>query len=125
MRDLTGSDPLSVSSSLLAICAMRQWGLDPRGYKGSKPDKLARRRGLVQAIAQATQGWLQVDAATVEQLQASDHLLDALVSALVGRAVVVGVTLPIPEEHQRAAAAEGWIHLPLRQPLAAFDPFVR
>jgi hypothetical protein len=155
VREVTGTDPLSVSSNLLAICAMRcarlltqlaegqaldrtgagrlvevypaaalrQWGLDPRGYKGAKVEKVERRRELVLAFASATAAWLELDAQTVELLQASDHYLDALVSAVVGRAVEIGLTEPIPTEHAEAASAEGWIHLPVRQPLSAFEPF--
>jgi hypothetical protein len=61
--------------------------------------------------------------ATLERLEASDHHLDALVSAVVGRAVELGLTLPIPAECVEAASTEGWIHLPARQPLSAFEPF--
>lgn len=155
VREITGADPLSVSSNLLAICAMRcarlltlladgapldrsgggpavevypaaalrQWGLDPRGYKGTKPEKLETRRQLVNAFATATCGWLELEAGDVERLQSSDHHLDALVSAVVGRAVELGLTVPIPAEYLKAAAVEGWIHLPQRRPLADFTPF--
>ena len=155
VRELTGTNPLSVSSNLLAICAMRcarlltlladgapldrtgaghavevypaaalrQWGLDPRGYKGARPDRLRKRRQLVAALADATAGWLELDPSTRERLSSSDHLVDALVSAVVGRAMASGLTLPIPPEHRDAALAEGWIHLPQRQPLADFSPF--
>jgi Protein of unknown function (DUF429) len=89
VREETGVDPLSVSSNLLAICAMRcahllvelagegaldrtgaglvaevypaaalrQWGLDPRGYKGTKPEKVAKRQELV-ATNRARRGLL-------------------------------------------------------------------
>lgn len=155
VREVTGTDPLSVSSNLLAICAMRcarllthltdrrpldrtgagrlvevypasalrQWGLDPRGYKGTKPERVERRRDLVWAFTSATADWLELDIETAERLGSSDHHLDALVSAVVGRAVELGLTQPIPAEHAEAASAEGWIHLPVRQPLSAFQPF--
>jgi hypothetical protein len=154
VREATGTDPLSVSTNLLAICAMRcarlltlltredsldrtgagryvevyptaalrQWGIDPRGYKGVKPEKLERRRKLVRELVSETTRWLRLDAGTVEQLDSSDHELDALISAVVGRAVELGLTEPIPADHRVAAAAEGWIHLPIRQALSAFDP---
>jgi predicted nuclease with RNAse H fold len=155
VRDATGAEPLSVSSNLLAICAMRcarlltliadgealdrtgsglvaevypaaalrQWQLDPRGYKGAKPEKVEKRRELVHALATATASWLALEPTALEHLAASDHLFDALVAALVGRAVELGQTLPIPDGHHQAATAEGWIHLPLAQPLAQFAPF--
>ncbi len=81
--------------------ALRQWGFDPRGYK-------------------ATSQWLELPQEQRVLLAASDHLFDALVSALVGRAVELGRTLPVPDEHRALAASEGWIHLPKRQPLSQF-----
>jgi hypothetical protein len=154
VSELTGADPLSVSSNLLAICAMRcarvltllgdgnpidraggevaaevypaaalrQWSLDARGYKGSKPDKLEKRAALVRALAAATASWLALDELLLDRLRASDHLVDALICAIVGRAVQIGVTLPIPEGLRQLAAAEGWIHLPQKRSLAEFDP---
>ena len=71
----------------------------------------------------ATRAWLALDARTRAALAASDHLLDALVAALVARAQLLGRTVPIPDDALPAARAEGWIHLPQRQPLAAFDSF--
>jgi len=45
-------------------------------------------------------------------LVGSDHALDALVAALVGRAFHMGrVVRPTADEHQ-AAAIEGWLCLP-------------
>lgn len=151
--ETTGVNPLSVSSNLLAICAMRcarllsalhgeealdrsgagrvvevypaaalrQWGLDPRGYKGSKLDRRERRRVLVGDFSAAVSPWLALDVAATRALESSDHLLDALVSAVVGRAAEVGQTLPTPGEHSEAASAEGWIHLPPRRPLSELD----
>ena len=155
VREETGADPLSVSSNLLAICAMRcarllvslahdkldrtgagllvevypaaamrQWGLDPRGYKGSKPEKVAKRRELVETIKAASSGWLDFRRKLEDELVRSDHHLDAFVSAIVGRAVETGQTLPIPDSSHEVAAREGWIHLPQRRPLAALDPRV-
>ena len=43
---------------------------------------------------------------------ADDDDFDALVSALVARAVEVGATDPIPSGHHWLAMREGWIHLP-------------
>jgi hypothetical protein len=155
VKDLTGTDPLSVSSNLLAICAMRcagfltrltqdspldrtgsglvvevypaaalrQWGLDPRGYKGTKPEKHEKRKALVALFADATANWLRLDAPTIERLGSSDHLLDALISAVIGRAAEAGLTLPIRPDQAEPALAEGWIHLPHRAPLSEFDPF--
>jgi hypothetical protein len=103
--------------------ALRQWGFEATGYKGNKPEQRDRRRRLAEAIAEATAPWLNLEPEQRALLAASDHLLDALVSALVARAAAVGLTVPIPLEVQAVAATEGWIHLPRRQPLAAFRPF--
>lgn len=102
--------------------ALRQWGLDARGYKGSKPEKRWKRDRLVEQIVEGTEHWLMLDAATVARLRDSDHFLDALIAAIIGRAVAIGRTLPIPPEHAQVADAEGWIHLPPQQPLGSFMP---
>jgi predicted nuclease with RNAse H fold len=157
VREVTGSNPLSTSSNLLAICAMRcarlltllsagravdrtggssiaevypaaalrQWGLDAMGYKGPKPEKREKRHKLVEAIAAGVASWFKLDDLTLGRLRSSDHLLDAFVSAVVGCAVYTGATEPIPNEYKDVAAREGWIHLPRRQPLVEFDPFMR
>ena len=52
-------------------------------------------------------------------LGASDHLLDALVCALVARAALVGATLAIPADVRALAELEGWIALPRPGSLAA------
>ena len=154
VRELTGADPLSVSSDRLAICAMRcarlltllvgsapldrtggrlvaevypaaslrQWQLDPRGYKGPKPEKVAKRAELVAALAASTTSWLELDSVLLEALRASDHLLDALLAALLARAVERAQTLPLEPDDLEVAKAEGWIHLPPAQPLGEFNP---
>lgn len=118
--DRTGS---GVAIEVYPAAALRQWGFDPTRYKGGKPAQLETRRRLAEAISDATAAWLTLDADERRLMAASDHLLDAFVSALVARAAAVGLTVPIPDDAQTVAATEGWIHLPIRQALAAFDPF--
>jgi hypothetical protein len=96
---------------------LRQWAFDPRGYKGPKPEKVEKRHQLV---SEATYANLSRDQR--ELLMASDHLFDAFVSTLVGRAVELGRTLPIPNQARASAVRKGWIHLPERQPLSQFRP---
>ena len=60
--------------------------------------------------------------ADAARLAQSDDPFDALVAALVARAVQVGQALPIPDELAESARAEGWIHLPSAAPLASFRP---
>jgi hypothetical protein len=45
-------------------------------------------------------------------MTASDHALDALICALVGRAIVAGCSAEVPPELRSAAEREGWIHVP-------------
>jgi Protein of unknown function (DUF429) len=117
--DRTGA---GLVAEVYPAAALRQWGLDPRGYKGSKPERAARRALLVAEIADATSGWLDLDRETRARIAGSDHLLDALLSAIVGRAVALGLTLPIPAVHRAVAEVEGWIHLPRSEPLEQFRP---
>jgi hypothetical protein len=118
--DRTGK---GVAIEVYPAAALRQWGLDATRYKGNKPEQQRKRRQLIETITQATSAWLELDAEELALLAASDHLLDALVSAIVARAAAIGVTLPIPDDVQVVAATEGWIHLPIRQPLVEFQPF--
>jgi hypothetical protein len=120
--DRTGS---GIAVEVYPAAALRQWGFEPTGYKGSKPEQQEKRRQLAQAIVDATTAWLDLGSEGASSIAASDHLLDALVSALVARAAAVGLTLPVPEDAHGVAAIEGWIHLPGRQPLASFDAFAR
>lgn len=110
--------PAAASSfEVYPAAPLRQWGFDPRGYKGSKPEKVEKRHQLVADLAAAASHWLELSAEQRELVMASDHLFDALVSAIVGRAVELGRTLPIPDEYRALAASEGWIH-PARAPAA-------
>jgi len=118
--DRTGA---GLAAEVYPAAALRQWGLDPRRYKGSKPDRVARRTQLVDEIAVATSSWLTLDSDQHAHLARSDHLLDALISAIVGRAVALGLTLRIPAEQRALAAVEGWIHLPCSEPLAELNAF--
>ena len=105
--------------------ALRRWGYDPRGYKGAKPEQRAKRTQLVEGIASASASWLVLDESEWALVSASDHLLDALICALLAQASVLGRVEPIPLELQELARVEGWIHLPQRQPLVEFEPLAR
>lgn len=86
--------------------ALKQWGLPHRGYKRSA--NLAARHALVDQLIGAAP-WLEFGEfeATVRH---SDDALDAVLCALVRRAVDLGRTTwpPTPEPARR----EGWIHVP-------------
>jgi hypothetical protein len=90
--------------------SIRRFGLWPAGiaprasYKGSARDVRAR-------IVAGLPAWLAIPDA--ERCVEVDDCLDALVCALVARAVQRGATTAPPPELAGDAAAEGWIHLPV------------
>ncbi len=55
-------------------------------------------------------------------MRSNDDILDAVVAAVVTRAVAIGATYsPVDKEQVRLARAEGWIHIP-RGPLSDIAP---
>lgn len=86
--------------------ALKIWGLVHRGYKGS--NGRAVREGIVDELVTRTP-WLALHQ-FADELRRSDDALDAVLSALVARAVVAqGTRRPESAGH---ADTEGWIHLP-------------
>jgi len=139
VRDLTGRWPLSVSSDLIAVVAMRcqgllarmgvgdrsgdgrvfevypaaalrRWGLPALGYKGPRGTPV--RREIVRGL-RAQAPWLGISGSREETLVADDDALDALVSALNARAAALGLTVRPGAEVRHEAAREGWIAVPL------------
>lgn len=106
-----GLDVSRDGSGLLAevypAAALRHWQLPNRGYKGAANRSV--RHGLVDRLLAQTP-WLDLGE-HAESCRSSDHALDAVLCALVARAVVLGATDP-PGPHQPIAAVEGWIHVP-------------
>jgi hypothetical protein len=95
--------------------ALKQWGLPHLGYKGGKNQK--KLATLVDRFCKE-QPWLRISEDHVTLLARNDHAFDALISALVARALMLDRTLPIPEEDRHLAATEGWIHIPEPDSLA-------
>ncbi len=91
--------------------ALRAWELDCSGYKGKKPAEVARRKRIVADLVRQAQ-WLDIPNHARELCEASDHQLDALVCALVARAVSCGLTILPKREQLGLARSEGWIHVP-------------
>jgi hypothetical protein len=97
--------------------ALRVWGLgqhdhpqDPGSYRGSTPGARRRRARIMRSILRQGTGWLELSDDLVEGCVAIDHLLDALLSALVALAADLG---KVPEAAPPpVAAAEGWTALP-------------
>lgn len=63
------------------------------------------------------QARLELSPVTLKRCTATDHALDALVSALVARAQALGLTHPVPDGADGQVAREGWIHLPVARSL--------
>ena len=139
VHELTRHWPLSVSSDLVAVAAMRcqgllvrmgvsdrsgdgrvfevypaaalkRWGLPCKKYKGQ--GGRAVRESLIEQLA-ARAPWLGLDAAQLDLLEASDDALDALIASLSARAAWLGLTLRPGADERREAAREGWIALPI------------
>lgn len=94
--------------------AIRGFGLWPAGaskrasYKGDSSEATAIRAAIVELLSKA----LSMTSAVAGLCVDRDDALDAVVCALVARAVERGETVPPPEEHLGVAMSEGWIHLP-------------
>lgn len=57
--------------------------------------------------------WLRFEPGAQQAYEASEHAFDALIAALIARSAALGLTTtPQGVEQERAAAVEGWIHLP-------------
>ncbi len=91
--------------------ALRTWGLPHRGYKGAA-NQVARDAIVDGLLASAP--WLDLGA-HAPAVRGSDHVLDAVLCALVARARQRGFTEPPTDIG--LARREGWIHVPTR-PLA-------
>ena len=94
--------------------AVTAFGLRPPqlprlGYKGA--DGASVRAIMVERLT-GRAPWLALDAEHRERCIASDDHFDALIAALITRAVALGQTHPPPAEMAADAAREGWIHLP-------------
>jgi len=144
VRAALGRWPLSVSSDLIGVPAMRchgllhrlgvedrsgdgrvfetypalglsRWGLPSKGYKGKRGVEV--RRALVSRL-RAEAPWLHLTRGQVAQLVAEDDALDAMVAGLLARAAVLGHVEPVPPADREAARAEGWIVIPTPGSLA-------
>jgi hypothetical protein len=104
-----GSGPVA---EVYPAAALRRWGIRlTRSYKSATPEARVVREQIVHSVETG------LGVALPEQVRAKcvdshDHL-DALVCALVARAVLVGDTRrPSSPDERTAARLEGWIHLP-------------
>jgi len=140
--------PMSVSSNLIAIPAMRMarvlgpldrsgagkvievypaaalfvWGLPYRRYKGAQPDRREVRHELVRRIRAAAPWLMAARDEDWERINENDHELDALIAALVARAKDTGLCDEAYDAKSHNARMEGWIALPLADALERLAP---
>lgn len=95
--------------------ALRIWGFTSTGYK--RREGLSALAALLKALTSRTRGWLALDPAARKLCGSTDHALDALVAALIARAVALDLYERPPAEHAAAAGREGWIALPFADAL--------
>jgi predicted RNase H-like nuclease len=91
-----------------AIRRLGLWPEDARARESYKRTAVEVRERIVARLP----GWLELSAEHRQGCIDADHCLDALVCALVARAVERGLTCPPPAELLSEARAEGWIHVP-------------
>ncbi|MFF5988537.1 DUF429 domain-containing protein [Prauserella flavalba] len=141
VRELTGLVPLSVATDRIGLTAMRavrlqallaqrghpvdrtgsglvvevypaaglrHWRLPHRRYKGGR--NRAALDALVSALQQAAP-WLDL-AGHADLCRRHDHVLDAVIAALLARAAALGLTTTPTEAETPRARTEGWIALP-------------
>ncbi len=109
---LGGTDVRRDGAGLVAevypSAALKVWGLRHRRYKRSL--HVEARAMLVEDLARAAP-WLRLGG-FADTCLASDDAFDAVVCALVARAVVIGGTTPPDRGDVEEALEEGWIHVP-------------
>lgn len=88
--------------------ALKTWDLPHQGYK--RPEQAAARAAILNGLLRPLE--LRPSDAQTTLLRERADALDALVAALVTRAVALGRTTPPPRELTEVAAREGWIHVP-------------
>lgn len=103
-------DGSGIVAEVYPAAALRRWGFRSQQYKGTLHAEA--RRELVLHLRRETKHWFEFADDFVEICCMNDNAWDALIAALVARAVSVGLVEPIPSEYAAAARQEGWIALP-------------
>jgi predicted nuclease with RNAse H fold len=92
--------------------ALRRWTIPSAGYKKRDAGGVAARRRILATLQD--QLVLHFEAVASEVFfAASDHALDALLSAVVARCHRLGLTDSPPEDVRPLLSVEGWIALPM------------
>ena len=108
--------------------ALTSWGLPHRGYKprGAANRAAAElvRLEILRGIERGARGRINLEPTpwARQQLVASDHALDAFMSALVARAAAQRNTNRPRPEQQKLARSEGWVHVPRPEALEQIGP---
>ena len=102
--------------------ALAMWDIESRGYKSRRDpaDAVTVRERVIERIAADTASWLDAEPVRAAGA-ASDHVLDALLCALVAVAARSDATHEPTRAQRDVALIEGWIHLPSR-PLTEVTP---
>ncbi len=98
--------------------ALRRWGLPATGYKRDDARARGLREDVVDGLLEACPGLSFGRGGRAACVEGHD-VLDALLCALVARAVALGHTAPPPPELAGRATREGWIHVPDADSLTA------
>ena len=116
LQRLRSTNPTADETALevYPAAALRRWDLAAASYKGAK-----RRKALEQLVGKVMEvaTWLEVSGEHGEILRISDDAFDALISSLVARAATVGLADDSPDDAR--ARSEGWIVLPKARSLSA------
>jgi predicted nuclease with RNAse H fold len=106
-------DGSGVLGETYPAAAFAVWGIEARGYKARQRPQAASevRSSIVRELRSRTDRWLDLDAVD-EECVASDHVLDALVCAIVAVAMSRGATEAPPTGLVETARREGWIRVP-------------
>jgi len=94
--------------------ALRIWTEDSESSLGKSSYKRAENSGARVALLAAIQAELPIadPHGRLAMVEREDDYLDALLCALVARAVELGLTHPPTPAQEKLARIEGWIHLP-------------
>jgi predicted nuclease with RNAse H fold len=91
--------------------ALKSWGLASRQYK--RADGRVNLSLLLEQLRKAAP-WLKADEAIWGKIEEDDNRFDALICALVARAVERNQCREIPPQLGATADVEGWIHVPVQ-----------
>ena len=106
-------DGRGVLSETYPAAALAAWSIECRGYKArNRPVEARAVRGdIIGQLSRSTRSWLDCSAVEHEAV-ANDHVLDAIVCALIALAARTGRTIGPVGAQREVAQREGWIHVP-------------